>query len=284
MRSRLWVVLVLVTAGCSEEICDAREGKSTCGYCAEDVVTSSNPHAGMCRYCGPNMTCSGEICGAALRCESRVFLSIPGATFHAGAAPGASGTATAPPVPQVTPSAASVTMGSTHRWTVRWSVAVTITAVIVEVRQLGGYYELPVTTAQSNAGAFELPLVEAAEAPGQSVCLGPTTCYTEAPPATTTGDGTIALVGAGGDVGQPQGGIGITWDRPSYPQSPPTGTGTGGGGGGASGCPTSGAQMGCCTTRSGIQVVGFGLSAPCQCPSDTCPGAGYCGCRACGGC
>lgn len=283
LLSSLLVVLVsAVMLGCTDDPCDPVPGKSSCGYCAQDRIATGNPHAGMCRYCGPNTTCSGDLCTDALRCDSRVFISIPGATFHPGAAPRASSTSTAPPVVQVTPTSSSMTMGSTVRWHIHWELTVTVTAVIYEVPQLGGYYQLPVTAAQSSAGTVEVPMVETAEAPGESGCLGPMTCWTEAPAATTTGDGTIALVGAGGDVGQPMGGIGLTWDRPSYSQTIPTNTG---GGGGNNSCPTSAAQYGCCTTSGGIQVVGFGLSAPCTCPSGTCPvRAGYCGCTACGGC
>jgi hypothetical protein len=173
------------------------------------------------------------------------------------------------------------------RWSVHWDVTVTVTAVIFSVAQLddngGGYYQLPLTPDQSNAGTVEVPMVETADPPGASDCLGPMTCWTELPAATTTGDGTVSLVGSGGDVGQPMGGIGMSWDPPpSYPQSP--NTGTGGGGGGSNTCPTTAAAYGCCTTRGGIQVLGFGIVG-CPCPTGTCaPRTGYCGCSACGGC
>ena len=273
----LSLALVVVLSGCTDDPCEAKSGKTSCGYCAQDRATTSNPHAGMCRYCGGSVICSGDVCTDALMCNDRVFLSIPGATFHSGAMPSSSSTSTAPPVVSVSPSSQHPSVGSTVRWTVHWDVTLTVTAVLFEVTSLGGYYQLPLTTDQSNSGTVEVPFLQTAEAPGD--CAG---CWVEAPGETTTGEAQVALAGAGGGLGPPFGGLNASWDRHVEPQSRPTNTG---GGGGSSGCPTSGAQLGCCTTTGGIQVLGFGLSTACTCPSDTCaPHAGYCGCRACGGC
>lgn len=246
-------VMSASTVGCGNP-CDDEAGKTTCGYCDKDVATSSNSHAGKCRYCGAGTNCSGDVCGDALMCESKVNLYIPKSTFHNGSALKSSGTSTVPPVAQVTPLANSMTVGSTVHWTVRWNVNITVTALRFEVTQFNGYFELPVTADQSNTGTLDVPMVEAEAAPGESGCLGTMTCWKEAPAGTTTGDGTMALVGAGGDVGQSMGGIGLTWDIPSYSQSGSTG--------GGSSCP---AAATCCTTSGGIQVVGI------TCPVGSCP-------------
>ncbi|MFZ5438932.1 MAG: hypothetical protein ACOZQL_02930 [Myxococcota bacterium] len=277
MRVSWLLVVALLLAGCTDDPCEPKTGKTSCGYCAQDRLTTSNPHAGMCRYCGGDVVCSGDICGDDLACNSRVFLSVPGATFHAGSAPTGSSSSGTPAV-TVSPASATWSMGATVRWTLQWSVAVTITAVQFEVTSLGGYFEVPVTVDESNAGALELSMTETATAPTSESCLG-TTCWGEATGSSTTGEGHVALVGSGGP-GERSAAVPLSWARPSSSQS----TGTGGGGG-TTGCPTSGAQLGCCTTRGGIQILGFGLAAGCSCPADTCsPHAGSCGCPACGGC
>jgi len=146
-------------------------------------------------------------------------------------------------------------MGSTVNWTVTWNVNITVTALIFEVTQFNGYYELPVTAAESNVGSLDVPMAEASTAPGETGCLGKMTCWEEAPSGRTTAGATIALVGTDGNVGQSMSGIGLTWDTPSYPQS----LFPGGGGGSCAAAAT------CCTTGGGIQVVGI------TCPTDQCP-------------
>jgi hypothetical protein len=266
-----WAVL-----GACSDPCEDKTGKSTCGYCSEDRLATSNPHAGMCRYCGEGTTCSGNICSDNLRCVRKVNLFVPKATFHKGKAPVATSSGSAPPVRHITPTTGGVTLTSSVTWTVEWEVTVVVTAILFEVTEFDGYYEVPVSAEEASAGTLSFVTAESTSLPGESGCLGPTTCWTEAPAERTTADGQVALVG-GGDVGQPQGGIGLTWEAPSYSQSTTPNPGTG--------CPTSAAQAGCCTTSGGIQIAGFGLDSSCQCPSDTCAvGTTYCGCPACGGC
>lgn len=275
------VLLAVVTvsallAACGDP-CDDESGMTTCGYCGEDVVTSSSSHAGKCRYCAGSTNCTGDVCGDDLACEDRVRIYVPGARYHEGAAPSASETSAGPAVVQVTPSGGGMAMGSPVRFSVYWDVSVTVTVVFFAVAQLGGYYEVPVTEGEAAAGTVDIVVAEAADEPGESECQGPSWCWEEAPAATTTGDGTVSLVGGEGEVGPPTGGIGLTWEAPSYQQSPSAPSGNG--------CPTSAAQLGCCTTRGGALVLGAGLSAPCRCPAGTCDkGNGYCGCLACGGC
>jgi len=56
-------VLLALLGGvaCDENPCDEKDGYQLCGYCAEDVVLSSNPNAGKCRYCPTGSTC-GDPC------------------------------------------------------------------------------------------------------------------------------------------------------------------------------------------------------------------------------
>lgn len=280
MRTLGLVIAALFSfTSCGGDPCEPKSGKTSCGYCAQDRAMTSNPHAGMCRYCGGDVVCSGDICTDALTCNSRVFFSMPGATFHPGTPPGGSGSS-GTPVPTVTPTSGAWAMNDTMQWTVSWSVAVTITVVRFESTVLGGYFERAVTSDESNAGSFTLEMTETDAAPSTESCGG-TTCWVEAPDITTNGEGLVRLVGSGG-TGDPSDTLPLSWARPSYAQS----TSNTGGGTGSTGCPTSGAQMGCCTTSGGIQIIGFGLSSSCRCPtSDTCEvHAGYCGCKACNGC
>ena len=61
------------------QICADKAGFVTCGYCDPDVVLSSNPYAGKCRYCPDGTTCSGEICGS-LTCKKAGQTSGDGTT------------------------------------------------------------------------------------------------------------------------------------------------------------------------------------------------------------
>lgn len=249
-----FMALVAATSvGCGNP-CDDEAGKTTCGYCDKDRSTSSNSHAGMCRYCAAKTNCSGDICSDALMCESKVTLFIPKSTFRKAAAPKASTASTVPPVALITPLTNDMTMGSTVHWTVHWDVNITVTALLFEVTQFGGYYEVPVTAEESNTGSVDVPMTEADSAPGEGGCLGKMTCWEEAPAATTSGNGAISLVGASGDVGQSMGGVGLTWVTSSYPQSGSTGS--------SSGCARPAT---CCTTSGGIQMEGF------TCPTNGCP-------------
>ena len=75
-RGTLTIVLALVLVSCpsADDPCDEEAGKVLCGYCREDAVLSSNPHAGMCRYCPAGTVCDGDVCGE-LRClgGKRIF-------------------------------------------------------------------------------------------------------------------------------------------------------------------------------------------------------------------
>lgn len=60
------VIAAAALAACAGPECPAKDGYLSCGYCSEDVILSSNPHAGMCTYCSKtcgtdpcNPTCSG---------------------------------------------------------------------------------------------------------------------------------------------------------------------------------------------------------------------------------
>lgn len=57
------------TSSRTTQTCSDKAGFVTCGYCDLDVVLSSNPYAGKCRYCPDGTTCSGEICGE-LTCKN----------------------------------------------------------------------------------------------------------------------------------------------------------------------------------------------------------------------
>jgi hypothetical protein len=56
-------VAALLLASCEKDPCDEKSGSTLCGYCDKDAATSSNPHAGMCRYCEAGTTCTGDVCG-----------------------------------------------------------------------------------------------------------------------------------------------------------------------------------------------------------------------------
>lgn len=54
----LSVAMAVFVGGCTGAVdCPAKSGYTSCGYCAEDRTTSTNPHAGMCTYCA-------GVCGA----------------------------------------------------------------------------------------------------------------------------------------------------------------------------------------------------------------------------
>jgi hypothetical protein len=49
----------------AEQTCQelaAEKGYQSCGYCAQDQLTSNNPWAGYCRYCSRSATCIGDPC------------------------------------------------------------------------------------------------------------------------------------------------------------------------------------------------------------------------------
>jgi hypothetical protein len=56
--------MALVTTllmACSDTVdCPLKADYNSCGYCSEDRLTSSNPHAGMCTYC--TGACGGDPC------------------------------------------------------------------------------------------------------------------------------------------------------------------------------------------------------------------------------
>ena len=61
-----WVVLAFVVFGlaaCGKPDCPTKSGYNECGYCSEDRVTSSNPHAGMCTYCTGSCVSACNPCG-----------------------------------------------------------------------------------------------------------------------------------------------------------------------------------------------------------------------------
>lgn len=53
------VTTVLMACGGTVD-CPTKADYNSCGYCSEDRMTSSNPHAGMCTYC-PGV-CGGDPC------------------------------------------------------------------------------------------------------------------------------------------------------------------------------------------------------------------------------
>lgn len=59
----LVALAALALASCGAPDCPAKGGYNSCGYCREDRVTSSNPHAGMCTYCSG--ACGADPCNPA---------------------------------------------------------------------------------------------------------------------------------------------------------------------------------------------------------------------------
>jgi len=53
-------IAALLGTACGKPDCPAKAGYNECGYCKEDRLTSSNPHAGMCTYC--TGSCGGDPC------------------------------------------------------------------------------------------------------------------------------------------------------------------------------------------------------------------------------
>jgi len=58
-----FLIAAAVLSGCGEPDCPAKSGYNACGYCKEDRVTSSNPHAGMCTYCPAACVAACNPCG-----------------------------------------------------------------------------------------------------------------------------------------------------------------------------------------------------------------------------
>jgi hypothetical protein len=63
-----WLAVIVLAAAttlaaCGPVECPAKSGSLSCGYCSEDRMTSSNPHAGMCTYCSSN--CGADPCNPA---------------------------------------------------------------------------------------------------------------------------------------------------------------------------------------------------------------------------
>jgi hypothetical protein len=50
-RLLLATVAIAALAACAAPDCPSKSGYNPCGYCDQDILTSSNPHAGMCTYC-----------------------------------------------------------------------------------------------------------------------------------------------------------------------------------------------------------------------------------------
>jgi hypothetical protein len=63
-----WMAVAASCAG-PDDVCKGKSGFVTCGYCAEDVLVSSNPNAGRCIYCPEGTSCSThDACDVQLRC------------------------------------------------------------------------------------------------------------------------------------------------------------------------------------------------------------------------
>ena len=59
----IFVAIIYFSTGSPSEVtCPEKTGYASCGYCAEDAVLSSNPHAGKCVYCTDASKCASNPC------------------------------------------------------------------------------------------------------------------------------------------------------------------------------------------------------------------------------
>jgi hypothetical protein len=161
-----------------------------------------------------NFTASSGISGP--------YLYAPDAKFHEGKPPAAVGNSTALVVKSATTSAPITTNSTiTWAWTVTWPITTEIvTYVDVYIPEIDGYFEYPVDAGDAAAGGVHFDMVESDTAPPSGTCsrcagvvnINDCWCATEAPTGTTE-DARVELIGTGGDVGQPVGGVGITWGQ-----------------------------------------------------------------------
>lgn len=113
----------------------------------------------------------------------------------------------APLITSVTLSRSSIAIGGA--WTV-FTVNFTVTAsfriteTIIYVEEAGGYFELPVNTAQNQDGFIQFPLGLSDAQPDLSGCNnGGQPCYVQIPLGTTNLDEVISLLDGSGNVSSP---------------------------------------------------------------------------------
>jgi hypothetical protein len=174
-------------------VCRHKSGEVTCGYCGLDVATSSNPNAGKCLYCPTGYYCSGTPCGG-ISCKAGAggsgsgtkqhqFLEIPNAVFASGK-PSGSSSNTSQKIKITAPSSTTYSVGQKLTWTVDFTQVtdITVTDIIIEVDELDGYFDVPLTQAEIDSGviAIQTELVNQEPSSGQ-ICnrdyRGNGTCY-----------------------------------------------------------------------------------------------------------
>ncbi|MDO9128843.1 MAG: carboxypeptidase-like regulatory domain-containing protein [Anaerolineales bacterium] len=155
-----------------------------------------------------------NITGVNFMATDSAYIYIPGAIFHEGPPPPASGISTDLVVTSATPSG-SLYLNSSITWTVTWVVTtVTVTYVDLYIPELGGYFVYEVTPEEAVAGEAQLEMVKSFTLPPTESCTPPCgTCWcaVKAPEATTESlETSFSLVADGGSVGVSYlGGIGL---------------------------------------------------------------------------
>jgi len=210
------------------------------------------------------MVVSSIKCGSSSS-KKTIYFYIPNATFHKGNPPPSSSSSNAPQITSVTPSKTSLTVGESVTFTVDFIVSATmVTETIFYDRDLGGYWEEPMSESDAQSGTTQIELGTSDSPPSADVCGCPpppaygtcTPCYSPAPQSETDlNNYQVSLIDASGIQGQPLGGAGITIGQP------PSGSG------GSGGHCNDGSS--CCTTSNGIQVVGITTPLDCECPPNT---------------
>ncbi len=132
------------------------------------------------------------------------YIYIPGATFHSGTAPVTSG-ANSTHYVTATPSSSTLSTSSSVSWNVTWNTSIEVDTIIVYEESLDGYFEIDLTTDETDAGEMTFDEYVSETKPSTQTCVrdyrGNGTCYEEAPQSTTETDAQVSFIGADSSVG-----------------------------------------------------------------------------------
>lgn len=164
------------------------------------------------------LSCGGGSSGPS---DDEGFVAVPDAEFIEGPAPSAKGNIQFFKLISAKHSGGLAT-NSTTTWTIRWNVSgFKVRYVLLDVPELGGYFQYEVTAAEAASGFADFPMVYSTEKPKCNRSFtGNGTCYVPAATRTTETGWSVELMGNSAfDVGTPIGGAGLTWGSPAAPPS-----------------------------------------------------------------
>ncbi len=132
------------------------------------------------------------------------YIYIPGATFHSGTPPPATGANSAKQV-VATPSGKTLSESSPVAWTITWDPTLSADSIVIYDVSLSGYFEIQLTDTEETDGSLSAEEYVSESPPTTQTCNldyhGNGTCYETAPQGTTETDAQVSFIGADSSVG-----------------------------------------------------------------------------------